>query len=87
MLRNTLKLLVSSAAVFEQLKGRGHPDAPPPTVSDGWGGIRKAMVEVYGKVPDYSGKGKYPSRKQPQPGWKYLQVVKLRDEKGRFYLF
>ena len=65
-------------------KDRGHPDAPPPTVSDGWGGIREAMVEVYGKVPDYSGKGRYPSRKQPQPGWKYLQVVKQRDEKGNF---
>jgi len=74
----------SSVAVFEQLKDRGHPDAPPPTVSDGWGGIREAMVEVYGKVPDYSGKGRYPSRKQPQPGWKYLQVVKQRDEKGNF---
>ncbi|RWX47300.1 hypothetical protein VT99_11734, partial [Candidatus Electrothrix marina] len=23
----------SSVAVFEQLKDRGHPDAPPPTVS------------------------------------------------------
>ena len=27
---------------------------------------------------------RYPSRKQPQPGWKYLQVVKQRDEKGNF---
>ena len=74
----------ASAAVFEQLKKRGHPDAPPPTVSDGWGGIREAMVEVYGTVPDYSGKGRPPSRRQPQPGWKYLQVVKQRDEKGCF---
>ena len=68
--------------VFETLQRRGHPDAPPPTVSDGWGGNREAMVEVYGKVPEYSGVGRPPSRKQPQSGWQYLQVVKHR-ENGR----
>ena len=36
--------------VFQTLKRRGHPDAPPPTASDGWGGIDDAMVEVYGVV-------------------------------------
>ena len=74
----------ASAAVFRKLKERGHPEAPPPTVSDGWGGIREAMVEVYGKIPEYSGRGRRPSRKQPQPGWKYLQIVKERDDKGGF---
>ena len=74
----------ASAAVFRKLKERGHPEAPPPTVSDGWGGIREAMIEVYGKIPEYSGRGRRPSRKQPQPGWKYLQIVKQRDGKGRF---
>ena len=29
----------ASIEVFQALKRRGHPDAPPPTVSDGWGGI------------------------------------------------
>ena len=72
----------ASMEVFQILKLRGHPDAPPPTVSDGWGGIREAMVEVYGKVPEYSGRGRPPTRKQPQDGWQYLQVVKKR-EKGR----
>jgi hypothetical protein len=33
--------------VFQTLKDRGHPDAPPPTLSDGWGGIDNAMIEVY----------------------------------------
>jgi hypothetical protein len=75
----------ASAAVFRKLKERGHPDGPPPTVSDGWGGIREAMVEVYGKVPEYSGRGRPPSRKRPQPDWKYLQIVKERDDKGRFF--
>ena len=72
----------ASVEVFETLQERGHPEAPPPTVSDGWGGIREAMVEVYGQVPDYSGRGRPPTRKQPQAGWHYLQVVKQR-QKGR----
>jgi hypothetical protein len=70
----------ASMEVFQTLKQRGHPDAPPPTVSDGWGGIREAMVEVYGKVPEYSGRGRPPTRKQPQPEWQYLQVVKKRKK-------
>ena len=72
----------ASIEVFQALKRRGHPDAPPPTVSDGWGGIDDAMVEVYGAVPDYQGVGRPPTRKRPRPGWQYLQVVKQR-EKGR----
>jgi hypothetical protein len=72
----------ASQEVFETLKRRGHPDAPPPTVSDGWGGIDGAMVEVYGVVPEYQGTGRRPTRQQPQPGWQYLQMVKQR-ENGR----
>ena len=37
------------------------------------------MVEVYGKVPEYSGVGRPPTLKRPQPGWQYLQVVKHRE--------
>ena len=74
----------ASIAVFRKLKERGHPEGPPPTVSDGWGGIREAMVEVYGKVPKYSGSGRPPTKKQPQPDWKYLQMIKERDDKGHF---
>jgi hypothetical protein len=72
----------ASVEVFWTLKRRGHPDAAPPTVSDGWGGIREAMVEVYGQVPEYSGVGRPPTKKRPQDGWQYLQVVKQR-ENGR----
>ena len=74
----------ASLEVFETLKGRGHPECPPPTISDGWGGIDDAMIEVYGLVPEYSGRGRPPTRKRPQPGWQYLQMVKLRDEHGKF---
>lgn len=72
----------ASIEVFQTLKRRGHPVAPPPTVSDGLDGIREAMVEVYGEVPEYCGRGRPPTRKRPQSGWKYLQVVKQR-QKGR----
>jgi hypothetical protein len=41
----------ASEIVFSILKQRGHPDKPPPTISNGWGGIREAMVEVYRQAP------------------------------------
>ncbi len=72
----------ASQIVFTMLKQRGHPDKPPPTISDGWGGIREAMVEVYGQVPPYSGRGRPPTLKQPGADWQYLQMVKQR-ENGR----
>lgn len=68
--------------VFQTLKRRGHPEALPPTVSDGCGGICEAMVEVYGKVPEYTEMGRPPTRKQPEERWQYLQGIKQR-EKGR----
>jgi hypothetical protein len=69
----------ASQQVFETLKKRGHPDAPPPLVSDGWGGVDEAIIAVYGAVPAYTGIGRPPTRKRPQPGWQYLQVVKQRQ--------
>jgi len=69
----------ASMEVFQTLKRRGHPDAPPPTISDGWGGIDDAMVEVYGRVPAYKGIGRPPTRKRSQPGWQYVQMVKQRE--------
>jgi len=68
----------ASVEVFQTLKRRGHPEAPPPTISDGLGGIREALVEVYGQVPAYSGHGRPPRKKRPQPGWQYAQMVKQR---------
>jgi hypothetical protein len=73
----------ASQEVFATLKARGHPEAPPPTMSDGWGGITQAMLEVYGQVPAYQGRGRPPTSKQAQADWQYLQFVKHRDEHGR----
>jgi hypothetical protein len=73
----------ASIEAFEQLKKRrGHRRIPPPLVSDGWGGHAEAMVEVWGEVPEYKGRGRPPSRKRPKAGWQHLQMVKQR-RKGR----
>jgi len=74
----------ASIGVFQMLKRRGHPDSPPPTISDGWGGIDQAMIEVYGLIPQYCGRGRPPTRKKPSTDWLYLQMVKQRDECGHF---
>ncbi|MER3458586.1 MAG: transposase [Chloroflexota bacterium] len=74
----------ASIEVFRLLQQRGHPEHPPPVISDGWGGIDQAMVEVYGCVPEYGGRGRPPARKKPGSDWMYLQMVKQRDEHGRF---
>jgi hypothetical protein len=74
----------ASISVFQMLQKRGHPNGPPPTISDGWGGIDQAMIEVYGMVPEYCGRGRPPTRKKPGTGWLYLQMVKQRDGAGRF---
>ena len=36
------------------------------------------MIEVYGNVPAYQGRGRPPTRKQVQSDWQYLQRVKQR---------
>lgn len=69
--------------LWQQVRQReAHADAPPPILSDGWGGHREALVQVYGQVPEYSGRGRPPTRKQPVEGWHYTQMVKQRDAKG-----
>jgi hypothetical protein len=72
----------ASQKAFQVLQQRGHPDGPPPLISDGWGGIDDAMLAVYGVAPDYSGRGRPPTRPKPGEDWLYLQMVKQRDEHG-----
>ena len=66
-------------ALMAQLKERGHPDAPPAIATDGKGDYRTALVETWGEVPAYTGRGRPPTQKQPQPEWQYVQVLKERS--------
>lgn len=72
----------ASEQAFRQLKGRGNPKVPPPLVSDGWGGIDQALIEVYGQAPAYPGRGRPPTLKRPGESWQYLMIVKHRDGTG-----
>jgi hypothetical protein len=51
---------------------------PPPFASDGLPHYRQALVEVYGEVPSYGGRGRPPSGKRPPKGLRYGQIVKQR---------
>lgn len=62
-----------------QIKDRGHQQAPPAIATDGKGAYREAMVETWGEVPPYKGKGLPPTEKQPLEGWQYVQVTKRRE--------
>src|SRR5437764_6131767 len=65
--------------LMTQLKERGHPERPPALATDGKGSYREAMLSMWGQIPEYSGRGRPPTRKQPGPDWHYLQVVKERS--------
>lgn len=53
-------------------------DGPPGISSDGRGAYPKAMLETWGKVPEYSGRGAPPTLPKPGKGWHCLQVIKKR---------
>ena len=74
----------ASEEVIKTLVSRAHRDQPPPLCSDGGSGVAEALVEIYGQVPDYSGRGRPPSQKQARDDWQYLRVVKQRDQRGHF---
>lgn len=65
--------------MMQQIKDRSNPIYPPAISSDGNDSYPEAMLETWGKLPEYSGRGRPPTRKQPHPDWKCLQVTKLRS--------
>jgi len=65
--------------LMAQLKERGDPEQPPALATDGKGDYRTALVETWGEVPAYHGRGRPPTQKQPQPAWQYVQVIKERS--------
>jgi len=55
------------------------PDEGPPALSsDGKGAYPKAMLETWGKVPEYGGRGAPPKLPKPGKDWQCLQVIKKR---------
>lgn len=68
-----------AAVMMLQIRDRCNPIEPPAISSDGNDSYPEAMLETWGKLPEYTGIGRPPTRKQPQPGWKCLQVTKHRS--------
>jgi len=64
--------------LMQQVKRYVPDEGPPDLATDGKGAYREAMLETWGKVPEYSGRGAPPKLSQPGKGWKYLQVIKKR---------
>lgn len=65
--------------LMSQIKDHGNPSDPPAIATDGYDGYLEAMIETWGKVPEYSGRGRPPTRKKPKPDWKCIQVIKRRS--------
>jgi hypothetical protein len=65
--------------MMSQIRDRYNLIEPPAISSDGNDSYPEAMLETWGKMPEYTGRGRPPTRKQPQPGWKCLQVIKHRS--------
>jgi hypothetical protein len=64
--------------LMEQIKSHAPEEGPPAIATDGKGAYREAMLKVWGKVPDYNGRGRPPSSLKPEEDWYYLQVMKER---------
>jgi hypothetical protein len=64
--------------LMKQVKMHAPDDGPPAIATDGKGAYREAMLETWGKVPEYSGRGRPPTLPQPGDDWEYLQIIKKR---------
>ena len=65
--------------IMEQIKKHQPDEKPPAIATDGKGAYREAMLETWGKVPEYSGHGRPPTARQPETYWKYLQIIKKHE--------
>ena len=68
-----------AVVMMSQIRDRYNPIEPPAISSDGNDSYPEAMLEIWGKLPEYTGRGRPPTHKQPQPRWKCLQVIKHRS--------
>jgi len=69
-----------AVAMMLQIKNRCNPIEPPAISSDGNDSYPEAMLETWGKSPEYAGRGRPPIRKQPQPGWKDVSKLQSIDQ-------
>jgi len=69
----------AAMAIMSQIRDYCNPEEPPAIATDGHDSYAQAMLETWGKCPNYSGRGRPPSRKHPQKEWKCLQVTKHRS--------
>ncbi len=65
--------------IMEQIKRHQPEEKPPAIATDGKGAYRIAMLETWGKVPEYKGTGRPPTLSKPEKDWQYLQIVKKRE--------
>ena len=65
--------------LMQQIKRHQPDEKPPALATDGKGAYREAMLQTWGKVPQYSGKGRPPTALKPEKDWQYLQVIKKRE--------
>ena len=65
--------------LMEQIKKHQPDEKPPPLAPDGKGAYREAMLETWGKVPAYSGKGRPPPARKPEKDGQYRHVMKKRE--------
>lgn len=72
----------ASLELLQQLKRRGHPEAPPPWVSDGGAVIGKPCLKSTVKCRSTAGGDAHHRSNSPLPGGQYVQRVK-QGEKGR----
>jgi len=57
-----------------------HPETPPAMAADAGGGYDEALIETWGQVPPYPGRGRRRNRrKRPVKGWKFMRVKKFRS--------
>ncbi len=64
--------------LMKQVKMHAPDENPPAMSSDGKGAYREAMLEAWGKVPEYGGRGTPPKLPKPGKDWQFLQVIKKR---------
>lgn len=64
--------------LMEQVKMHAPDEGPPAMSSDGKGAYREAMLKIWGKVPEYGGRGAPPKLPKPGKDWQCLQVIKKR---------